>query len=317
MKSVTKKISSRRFKRFFLFFLASSFVWLLNSLTEVYESQLPIQLTYVNVPSHLLLNEENPRELIIEVRSSGFNYVNKMFSSNLYQIDLSNLLKQGEDYLLPRDLLQDMIVSQLPNNFDFVRLNGVSGLKLSLYSRESKKVAVVPNVQMEMAQNHRLQDLVYVPDSIVVSGPKEKIASIKFVQTESKNMTNVSEDIHLELNIKTEDFDKNIELEVKQVTFKARIVKFSERVFELPIVVRNSGDSLLIKTFPSRIKVVCNANVKDLKDITEMDFEAYVDAQEAISNKNHLLQVHLEVMGTKVMEAFLEEDTVEYILKQK
>lgn len=317
MKSVTKKISSRRFKRFFLFFLASSFVWLLNSLTEVYESQLPIQLTYVNVPSHLLLNEENPRELIIEVRSSGFNYVNKMFSSNLYQIDLSNLLKQGEDYLLPRDLLQDMIVSQLPNNFDFVRLNGVSGLKLSLYSRESKKVAVVPNVQMEMAQNHRLQDLVYVPDSIVVSGPKEKIASIKFVQTESKNMTNVSEDIHLELNIKTEDFDKNIELEVKQVTFKARIVKFSERVFELPIVVRNSGDSLLIKTFPSRIKVVCNANVKDLKDITEMDFEAYVDAQEAVSNKNHLLQVHLEVMGTKVMEAFLEEDTVEYILKQK
>ncbi len=317
MKKLTKKISSRRFKRFFLFFIASSFVWLINSLTEIYESKLNISLTYVNVPSHLLLSQENPRELVVEVKSSGFNYVNKMFSSNLYEIDLSNLVEQGEDYYLPRDLLREMIFSQLPKNFDFVRLNKVTDLKLSLYSRESKKVAVVPNVQMEMAQNHRLQNIVYIPDSVVVSGPKDKIAAIKFVQTELKRFNNMNEDIHLDLSINTGDFGKDVELDATQVTYSARIVKFSERVFELPIVVKNSGDSLLIKTFPSRIKVVCNANIKDLKDITEMDFEAYVDAQEALSNRNHLLQVHLEVMGSKVMEAFLEEDTVEFILKQK
>lgn len=317
IKKISKKLGSSRFKRFFIFFFISSLVWLLNALSETYESHLKIQMNFTNVPVNLLLSEGNSSELSLSVKSTGFHLLGELFTQKIYQVDLSAIEELEDHYVLPKEVLQDIIVSQLPTDYEFVRLDNSVGLSLKLFKRATKKVAVLDRVRLSMMQNHRAEKLSITPDSIEISGPLDKLSKVDFLSTEIKNLNQVSHDLSLELMIDRSTLDKDLVLSPNKVLYELVVGKFSEREFSLPIKVENAGDSLLIKTFPSTIKMVCIADVRDLKDISEIDFNAYVDAQEAFRDKNHLLEVHLEVLNSKVIEASLVESEVEFILKQK
>lgn len=314
IKQVFEKANSRKMKVFLLFLICSILAWAVSKLSEAYESRAKFDIVYKNVPDSLLSKKNPKRTISAKIETSGFQFLGYAISPKTIQLDVQNVLEQDGGYFLTASTIKSQLENQLPNRISLVELDEPI-YWTDLYLVDSKTVPINPRIELELAQNHLLEGkLKLVPDSVQIKGPKKDIEKIKGVFTLPLVLTNVSSNFSERVGLQSLDSLVNVLLNIEEVNISGKVVRFSEKEFDVTIDTRNVPEGYRLRMFPDHVQLVCKAGIDRLKELKTSDFEVFVDYNSVSEDKYLFVQLLEEPEG--VFSVRLLKDRIEFVLEK-
>ncbi|WP_165749718.1 CdaR family protein [Cellulophaga sp. Z1A5H] len=292
--------------------------WFINKLADDYTGRAAFDVVYTNVPDSLLFVGASKDHIEVKLKASGFTFLGFGFKNKTVTIDVSKAEKKDDVYRIPRSVYQLQIEKQLPQSMEFLGVDEGDAIVLEIYTLKTKKVPVIERLKINFSQNFMLDGAVLLsPDSILVKGPEKVLNEIESIQTEVKTISNVTEDFSEELLLQTPENTDNITYLTNKVFVKGKVVRFSEKIIEVPIKVLNLPEDFEIKLFPDTVKIVCMAKIDDLKELQVSDFNVVADYNAIQDESQHTILLKLELAPDFLSNIRLMSNEVRYILKRK
>jgi len=299
----------------------SSFLWFLNALEKHYTDHITVPVRYVNLPKDKELTGKLPDKFELTVDAFGYTLLRHKlslaFSPVLLDVnELTNNYLEGKfmsKYTISTNGHKEEIAKQISSEIEIISIRPDS-ISFFVSSVIEKLVKVYPVVDFTFAKEFILQKTPVVkPESILVRGPQEILDTLQFIYTKPIELKNLSHTV-------TQDIDLVIlpELisEIDEVSVQIEVEQYTEAKFEVPILIVNQPDSLLIKTFPAKVKVTCRVGLSQYNKLNSNSFRAIVD----YSHRSGVIS-KLPVILDKVPETVLTVDhfpkDVEYIIERK
>ncbi len=309
-----KNTNNRRKTNIFIVFLiCSALIWLISKLSETYNQRVSFDLSFVNSPDSLLLTGTSKESVDVRLSASGFGFLGFNFGRNALTIDLSKVRKAHGSYYVSRQAYEKQIEAQLPGG---MALLGVDQDTLFVYfdRLHAKEVPIVPKLMVELAQNHLLEDSLFLsPSFVTIKGPKTEIDSVEQIYTISQTLPNVSQDFSIKLDLEKHQGLVNTNFEVNSVEISGKVFRFSEQVIKIPVRVINLPTGVEIKTFPNAVSILCKARMERLKSMRPAEFDLVADFNSARAD-NKLLELQLRHRPEGLYDAQMMDKEVEFIL---
>jgi hypothetical protein len=299
----------------------SSFLWFLNALEKHYTDHITVPVRYVNLPKDKELTGKLPDKFELTVDAFGYTLLRHKlslaFSPVLLDVnELTNNYLEGKfmsKYTISTNGHKEEIAKQISSEIEIISIRPDS-ISFNVSSVIEKLVKVHPIVDFSFAKEFILQKTPVVkPESILVRGPQEILDTLQFIYTKPVELKNLSHTV-------TQDIDlvilPELKSEVDEVSVQIDVEQYTEAKFEVPILIINQPDSLLIKTFPAKVKVTCRVGLSQYNKLNNNSFRAIVD----YSHRSGVIS-KLPVILDKVPETVLTVDhfpkDVEYIIERK
>ncbi len=282
MKSSIKEkgisVKNNRKVKVFVFFLVLSFIiWLLIELSKPYTSEAVFKVEYKNLPSDKLLQNKPISELKITLKAPGFSLLRYKIKKHNISFSINNLPKKGATYYLLPNKQLSLISSQFSGEITVLDIL-TDTIFIELGNNISKMVAVVPKIDIKYKIGHNLMEkLKILPDSVMVTGAEKYIDSINEISTIPLNLNDVSQDINATLELVMPTKKSNLMFSVTEVKIQARVDKFTEGRFSIPVTIINEPAGVKINPFPKEIEVVYQVGLSDFDKITKNSFSIVFD----------------------------------------
>lgn len=318
MKSKLQKIFSNNKIRVFLVFLAlSGGSLLLNKLSKEYKTTLQFGVVGGNIPSNkILLNQ--PQEFIrIYVKASGFNLMAYKILSKKIKVNANSAtFVEGTTYKVETNRLIGEFQEQLMADTEIIEIIDKT-IYLEMGKIISKKIPVQLKSLITYEKGYKIKGLIaLLPDSITITGPEDKIATINKVETKRLVLNNIYT-----------SFDENVELkytnELSAITISDEIInvsadvdKFTELSFLVPFKIINNFKGLKIETFPSKVKLVFQVELSEIAKITEDHFIVVCDFKNATQNNLPYLVPKVIEKPASVKNVYVEPSKIDYIIRR-
>lgn len=282
MKSI-KKIP----KTFISFLIASLLIWFLITLSKEYTTSIVFPVSYNELPQNKLLEKEPVNELELLVKGSGFKILSSKFSSNSILLNTDNLARKTKSkyYFLLKNQ-QVNIQKQLLSGLQIQQIIKDT-IYLEIGSLTSKKVPVRLNLNIKYHLGYDASDTVrIVPDSILISGPKEQINKINELKSKVLKLDDVKSNFENTVLIIKPKNSNNINFSTETVQIKGSVEKFTEGSFKIPFKVINLPTTIQLATLTKTVEIVF---VVGLSDFNKMDINSFrVECDYETSIKNNL-----------------------------
>ncbi|MEO9511333.1 MAG: hypothetical protein ABJN84_16375 [Flavobacteriaceae bacterium] len=317
IKKIIGGLNKRKVKVFSLFLLCSFLAWFLSNLSEPYESRTDFSLNYRNLPDTLLLGTKSTNAIEAKIKTSGFQFLYYNFTNKMVDVDLSEVAYYSGNYVLTEDALKKQLERQLSQSVSLIDLYG-QPLVIDLYSVATKEVVIKPNLSLGFKQNYILDgELKITPDKVLVKGPKTEIDTLNTIYTSNIEMTDLSSDFSEDVLLVFPNTLDNSIFSVNRTNVSGKVVKFSEKIFEVPVQVLNFPEGYKVNTFPNAIKVLCKATIEQLKTITPRDFELVADYKQLNGSNGNTLFLEIRKQPEKIYGVRLLENQINFVLEQE
>ncbi|MGB7394586.1 MAG: CdaR family protein, partial [Pricia sp.] len=257
------------------------------------------------------------KKMDVKLRAGGFTFLGFNFKKKKVEIDVSEAEKEGDRFFVPEKMYRTQIEKQLSASMSLLEIDNDT-LFLDMMAVTTKKVPVKPRGTMDLAQNYLLDGKLGVtPDSISITGPPEEIDTISQVRTENTNLPDLTSDFTEEVALFKSPELKNTTYSENTAILSGKVVRFSERIIEVPIQIVNLPENLEIKTFPDKISVVCKAKTERLKKLKPSDFQITGDYETVKDGESNEMKLQLKKKPEALHSARLKTGEVEFIVKKK
>lgn len=300
----------------FLFFLAVSGVfWLLMTLNETYEKELPVAVRLTGVPKNVVITSEMTDTVYVTVRDKGFVLLSYVTSNKLHPLSFgfsSYANRQSGHGQVPAFDVQKTVRQQL---FASTSITSVKAEKLDFYFNygRNKEVEVKLAGNIVPASNYYLSHVQFSPEKVTVYAGKGTLDSIGAVSTEYLNVVNFSDTVVKTVKLKAMTG-------VKIVPDRVRVTLFpdilTEETVDVPITAINKPANLTIRTFPQRVKVHFTVGARMFRNIKPGDFQVVVDYKEVAAHPSDKCTLYLRSKPRMVNGARLEMTQVDYLIEQ-
>lgn len=290
--------------------------WLVSKLSETHTDSTSFELYFTNVPDSLILNKSSITRVNVRVRASGFQFLRYQFGSRRLGIDLSEIQHGENGYFLPLERYHDQIETQLPGAMMLLDMDRDT-LYLDFLKVQTKRLPVLADVRLDLGQNYLLDGpLELTPDSVLVRGPMSEIDSMSRVYTTVLVFDELMDDFNREVPLRIPENLTHTVFKPAKVRISGRVIRFSEKIVDVPVEVIRLPEGTEIRTFPNTIPVLCKAPVDRLKEVDAHDFRLVADYS-TLAEGQSFLQVRLLEKPDVVHSAQLMEEQVEFILKRE
>ncbi|NTW32341.1 MAG: hypothetical protein HGB12_06915 [Bacteroidetes bacterium] len=258
--------------------------------------------------------------LTLKLKTKGFRLLsNKIFYTPYsLNIDVASMLKKKKNktdyfYIVTSDLYQS-IGSQLhfSNNIFSISPDTIFFTMKKLYN---KKVPVKPRLNINFEQQYNLSDSVkFIPDSVIVSGIKNIIDTIKFVETAPITLTKINSNKYFSLEFAKKYSNYKLKITPFEIKIFIPVQKYTEASVELPVIVGNNTYNYSVKIFPENVKLTYLVSLDKYKNVTPSMFSAVVDLSNTLSSKSKKLKVNIIKYPSFVKIQKIDPEKIEYII---
>ena len=301
----------------FLFFLVlSGIVWLMMTLNETYEKELPVAVRLTGVPGNVVMTSEMSDTVRVTVRDKGFVLLSYMSSYepqpvvlnfNTYankqtgrgQVPIADIQKQVRQQLFSSSAITAIKADALSFNFNY---------------GERKTVSVAFAGHVVPMKNYYLAHVQLSPEKVTVYASKSLLDSLKEMQTEYVNITNFDDTVHQKVRIKSIPGVKVVP-ETVEVTLFADIL--TEESISVPITTVNKPANLTIRSFPNHVKVTFSVGSRQFRHVKASDFQVVIDYNEVAAHPSDKCRLHLRAKPSIVSNVRLEMTQVDYLIEQQ
>ena len=304
--------------KFFVFLALSIVLWQFTNLAKPVSVSKLVKVTFKAPDGDYKLIDDSVVSIETGVTATGLRLLFNSPYNKVYSLSTESMVESDDQFvLLPSD-----IESQLQKEFgEAIAIEKIftAELEIPLARIASKKVPVIPDVSISYKQNYILKDALSVsPDSIRISAPESTLTAINALNTVALKKDNVSVSINQPLAIDYSDLGLST-IEKTEVTINAEVVRFSEMVYEVPILLPELENGMRLAVFPPSAQVVCKAPAEVLKALDSGAFGVTVDFDfsQGIDSLPSRLPLKFSYSPSDVLEVFFSNDRVNYILEKQ
>lgn len=294
-----KKID-RRLLIFAIFIGISAFLWLMNSLSQDYITEIDCPVAFYNIPEDYVMVGDIPAEIELQVSGRGFKLLKYTIGSIAlpFNIDLQSYFSGNEEnqqhihfqyYLSSKKEQIERFLNDEINVLD-VR---PSSLQLKFDRLYEKKIKIKPETNFSWAPQHRQKGkLLTIPDSVKVNGPKSILDTIRFIKTEEVTDEDIRENKTYVANLLAPE---QCNLSRRQVKVNMRTEQFTENTIEVPINITNKPDTVNLTIFPNKINITYLVSFDDYEIIDANDFQAAINYKD-IEQQNEPQELKINLL---------------------
>jgi hypothetical protein len=317
---VKRKVKNFSYQKAIVFLVClalSSFLWLLSSLEKHYTSRISVPVNYIDFPKDKLLSGTLPQRFDLIVDAYGYtllSYKLRMaFSPVLLNVSelVDNAPEKGNRYTVFTVSHKEEIEKQISSEIRILSIKPDS-LIFNFSKIVSRKIRVKPNLKLNFKNQYSLEhEPTTLPDSVVFSGPKNIIDTLKFVATNLQIYSGLSRSIE---KMATLQHVPGLKETVNEVYLSIPVEQNTEVTFEVPVQIVNKPADIVMKTFPGKVRVTCRIGLSKYKKLDSSTFRAFID-YDKVSVRDTRLPVSFESPENLVLSVNYSPKEVEYILE--
>ena len=304
--------------KFFVFLALSIVLWQFTNLAKPVSVSKLVKVTFKAPDGDYQLIDDSVVSIETRVTATGLRLLFNSPYNKVYSLSTESMIESDDKLvILPSD-----IESQLQKVFgEAITIEKIftAELEVPLARIASKKVPVIPDVSISYKQNYILKGALSIsPDSVRISAPESELRAISVLNTVPLKRDNVSVSINEPLAIDYSDLGLS-SIEQTEVTINAEVVRFSEMVYEVPILLPELENGMRLAVFPPNAQVVCKAPAEVLKALDSGAFGVTIDFDfsQGIDSLPSRLPLKFSYSPSDVLEVFFSNDRVNYILEKQ
>ena len=296
----------------------STIVWLLNDLNKVQTTTVQIPVSFSGLPYDMVPTNSLPNTMEATIEATGFTLLWRQFISKKRIVDISLRLEQGvlvpgKNYLFNTNYYIEDISRSLSSYTKIKRLFPDT-FSIRFEKKFVKKVPIRLCTDFQYEKEfYQSANILLEPDSVIISGVKEKVIAIDSVCTKLLKLKNLKK-----------TYDGKIELEningisysIQQLKVKLPIEQFTQKQISLKITATSVPSNNELNPIPDMALLNLLVPISLFNSISASQF--IVSASFPVSNKKMnkiLLTVVQKPEYVKVIS--IVPPSVEYIIKSK
>lgn len=300
----------------------SLFIWFLIKMSDEYVSEIRMPVAYQNAPENkLLLNAD--QHVYVRLRAKGGDiFSSKYFSKHSpLNINLNQAEIRKSRYFDKYYILTSHFRNQFSGRFDFA--HSVLSLQpdtlfLDFEEVITKVLPVRAMVTLNCKPQFQLYDsLVLMPDRMAVSGPASIIDTMEFIRTESKQFSELDNDLQAEIPLGKEYKNELIRLERQTVELSADIEEYTESMIELEVSATTSDPGIRLKTFPETVELTYHVALKDFTLVKPGMFSLSATYNEQEDQSKTFLKVNVDNHPGFIRIKRINPDKLEYLIQKQ
>lgn len=301
----------------FLFFLALSGVfWLFLTLNESYEKEFHIPVTITNVPKNVVLTSDETDTVRMTIRDKGFTLATYLYGNALphVYVEFKSYANPNGTGTIPTSDLQKLVRQQLASGS---RITATKTEKLEFYYNygDKKRVPVRWSGRVIPEQLYFISHVKYIPDSVTVYAPREKLDSITMVYTEQLNYVNFRDTLMVNCHLAKHKGIKTVPEEVR-VEFYTDVLT-EESIEGVPIKGINLPKGKVLRTFPAKMTVNFVTGASVFRSLKPEDFLVVADYNELKDSQSAKCRIYLMTTPLGISRARLESSEVDYLIEEQ
>jgi len=316
-----RSASHRNFISFLFFVLLAAIFWFFRSLSLDYEDEILYPVRYINIPENKVMMVDLPDKLALRVKAKGRRIMLSKLNLNLIPIkfDVNSFInrKTNPDSLY---ILTNSVKEILSGELEGVEILNISPdtLFFRFTTMEVKRVAVKPkysDIQRMYAPQYMINGPIRIePDSIIISGPGSLLQKISSVYSEPLEFSELSDTVSRNIGLEKQD---GISYSQKKVHITIPVDKYTQAEYFLPVVALNLPDSLILKTFPERIRISFNITLSNYERIVPELIMPRIDYEEILKDPASRIRLFLVDTPDIISAVKFSPEKVEYLLTKQ
>lgn len=306
---------NKEFMIFLFFLLLSGAFWLILTLNESYEREVRIPVKLVGVPKNVVMTSDVDDTLRAIVRDKGYALAAYTYGDVIRPvlIDFKTYARQDGKGSVPgaeiRKQLDKLlyasstVVQLKPDRYDFFFNYGLN-----------KRVPIKLIGRVAPGDSYYIAKTRFQPDSVTIYAGEALLDSISFVYTDNVQILDVTDTLRQRVSLRKTRGVKCVPDEV-YITLYPDVL--TEESIEVPITPINVPADRVMRTFPSRVKVVFVTGASLFRTIKPESFSVIVDYNEVVNHPSDKCNVYLRGMPHGVNKANMDLTQVDYLIEQQ
>lgn len=289
--------------------LALAFLlWVHVVTNKTYEHPVTLPLKIVDIPEGLMLASNVDKDCEVLVRGTGKQLLRFLFDTDDEKLSAA---KYGEG-LYVIDLTPDELKSDAKGSTEIVEVISPKKVRLRFEERMEKYVPVIPSIEVTAALGYQKEgDLIVVPDSVLVTGPKRVVRKMQDVKTEELTYSDIKAPLqdHVKLTFPDSSF---LTLSDSSVALEQNVIQLSERtISDIPVQLRNAKSDSVYTIVPTSISVTVMARPESLDSISAGQFSASIDVRGVAPGSTFVAPTVTFPNGLRLIDVIPKEIRVE------
>ena len=305
---------NKQFLTFLFFLVLSGVFWLMMTLNETYEKEIRVPVDVSAIPKNVVLTSDAKDTVRVTIRDKGWQIMGYLHGRKLHAIKLPfktydrshgklQVTSAEVRHLMEQQLeSSSTVISVKPDRLDFAYNYG-----------ERKRVPVRWAGRVIPEELYFISRVEYDPDSADVYASKAKLDSIQAVYTEPLNYVGFRDTLRVESRL-SHSKDVKVEPELVRLAFFTDVL--TESSIDVRIKCVNIPDGLVLRTFPTKVKVRFVAGVSRLRTLRADEFSVVADYKEIEQQSSEKCNLYLQAVPQGISRATLDTKQVDYLIEE-
>ncbi len=290
-------------------------LWGLIRLSDPYVTEIPVSLTYLNLPEDMLPTTPLVEELQTTVKGSGFRLLllNLGFTEKVLSLDY----KYYDRYnTLSNELIKPSLSDQLSPEFSLLEVYPME-LPLRFDEKASKKIPLLLKSDISYTtQYFPSGGATLSPDSVILSGPKDIVDSIEVWYTSELILEDVAETANGAIAIDTPS-TSNLEISHRQAQYDIPVELYSEKEISVPVKLTNVPRGSDIIIYPKKVSVYFLVGRTNYDRVGSNAFLVTANMSDVDVKNDKYVPIKLQSHPDHIINPRIEPRSAEFIIYKK
>ncbi len=312
---IIKSIKNKKLNVFVFFFLLAFFFLIIVKLSNSYTETVQLRVVIKNLPQEHKVFVDSNQTIAVKIKAHGFKLLSlSVFKPRLVIDFKTDIVLNNNSYVWSSNHSMQNIVTALGNVSEIVLVQPDS-LVFSFETMTVKKIPVIFNSDIKMLPGYDISgDIAVSPDSVIVVGSSRHVSEINDISTRILKLKDVHSDFKYVIGIHPSENLRQLDLSHEHVEISAKVEKYTEGIFDIPVTVTNLPDTLRISVFPKTISVAYYVSLENYKYIKPSGFKIECDYNTILNTEQTFLIPELVQYPEQVKRTRLKNSKVEFIL---
>nr|MBP6664800.1 YbbR-like domain-containing protein [Chitinophagales bacterium] len=165
------------------------------------------------------------------------------------------------------------------------------------------------------AKRFDIKEIIFQPDSVVISGPPSLLDTIKYWKTQKLVLRDLSQDFEGTVPLAPPD-TYTVSLDTTNVFYTIKVEEFTEKkLTDIPIEINNLPKGMSVFLYPPTITLQFQVGISEFEYINQSNFKIIADFTDIDFTKDKLIRLSVAQQPLTIKSlTILPQNSVEFIV---